>query len=88
MVLERRRRAEATVHSTGEGNGCIFCVLNRKKRNETFFVWVAGCSRYLNFYFSFSFCYCYFCAPFLPVLSWTAGCFSRGVVTVMGESVE
>jgi hypothetical protein len=24
VVLERRRRAEATVHSTGEGNGCIF----------------------------------------------------------------
>jgi len=33
VVLERRRRAEATVHSTGEGNGCIFVFWT--ERNET-----------------------------------------------------
>ena len=75
QCIQQEKETDAFLFEQKETKRNVFCV-------------GGGCSRYLNFYFSFSFCYCYFCAPFLPVLSWTAGCFSRGVVTVMGESVE
>lgn len=43
MVVERR--AEATVGSIGEGNGSIFVVLSKKKRNDFVCGW-RGDSKY------------------------------------------